>query len=1050
MSKFFIERPIFAIVIAIIISMVGVIAAVNLPVAQFPKITPPQASVSANYTGANAEVVEQTIAQLIELQMNGVENMMEMLSTSSDNGSYSLNVKFEVGTNADIDTVQAQNRVSAANAGLPDDVKVSGVTTRKVNSDLAMVFNLYSPKNTYEDVFLKNYGSINIVEDLKRVKGVGDVSEYGSDFAMRIWLRPDKMAQLGITTTEVYNAIADQNIQAPAGMIGVAPSPSDQQFQYTARVQGRLVKPEEFKQIIIRANSDGSLIRLGEIANVELGARGYNYAANVNGYPAAGFAVQLTTDANVLETVAECKKVIAEAAKKFPADMDYKIVVDTTDFVKESMKEVLLTFLEALLLVVIVVFLFLQSARATLIPLLAVPVSLLGTFGAFLILGFSINTLTLFAMVLAIGLVVDDAIVVIENVEHHMRYNGMNPHDATVRAMEEVSGPVVAIAFVLSAVFVPVAFYGGTVGVLYKQFALTIAVSMILSAIVALTLTPALCALLLKPYDPDQHKGALAKFFDKFNSGFENMVEKYGRGVGRLVKHATLGIVLVGGLLLISGGLFKILPSSFVPAEDQGFTISQINLPEAASLNRTQNVSNNIAEMIRSQPGVQDAMVVAGLDFLVRANKSSAAVVFTKLHPWDERETPELKAESIVRGTISGGSHIPEATTLSFNAPSLPGVGSQGGFSLVLQDRGGHTNEELDEINNKFLAAARKRPEIGVIYSNYNISTPGIKYTVDREKAKTLGIAIDDAYQALQVFLGGVEVNDFNTFGRSYKVKMQAVPEFRDKPDDIRYFFVKTSAGTMVPLSTIIKQEQTTGPTAIQRFNGLRAIKLGGNPAAGYSSGQTMTALEEVAAEVLPNNMTYEWVEQSREEKISGARAPILFGLSLIFVFLCLAALYESWSVPLVVLFSVPTGIFGALFFQYIRNLENNIYMQIGLIMLIGLAAKNAILIVEFAKVRVDKGMDAIPAVIEAAKLRLRPILMTSLAFIIGCVPLAIATGAGAASRVSMGTAVVGGMLMATLLGVFIIPMLFIFIERNITEKLKARRERKQLKTASN
>lgn len=1050
MSKFFIERPIFAIVIAIIISMIGLIAAVNLPVAQYPKITPPQTSISANYTGANAEVVEQTIAQQIELQMNGVENMMEMLSTSSDNGSYRLNVKFEVGTNADIDTVQAQNRVSAANAGLPDDVKVAGVTTRKVNSDLAMVFSLYSANDTYEDVFLKNYGSINIVEDLKRVKGVGDVTEYGSDFSMRVWLRPDKMAQLGITTKEVYSAIADQNIQAPAGMIGMSPSPSNQQFQYTARVQGRLLKPEEFKQIIIRANADGSLIRLGEIADVEMGARGYSYATAINGHPAAGFAVQLTTDANVLETVSECKKVIAEAAKKFPAGMEYKIVVDTTDFVKESMKEVLITFLEALLLVVVVVFIFLQSARTTLIPLLAVPVSLLGTFGAFLILGFSINTLTLFAMVLAIGLVVDDAIVVIENVEHHMRYNGMNPHDATVRAMEEVSGPVVAIAFVLSAVFVPVAFYGGTVGVLYKQFALTIAVSMILSAIVALTLTPALCALLLKPYDPEQHTGALAKFFDKFNLWFENIVEKYGVGVGKLVKHATLGIVLVGGLLLISGGLLKVLPSSFVPAEDQGFTISTVNLPEAASLNRTQDITNKIGEMIRSQPGVKDALVVSGLDFLVSANKSSAAVVFTKLEPWDERKTPELKADSIVRGTIMGGGRIPEATTISFNAPSLPGVGSQGGFTLMLLDRGGHTSAELNDINNKFLAEARKRPEIGIIYSNYNISTPGIKYTVDREKAKTLGIAIDDAYEALQVFLGGVEVNDFNAFGRSYKVKMQAVPEFRDKPDDIRYFFVKTSAGTMVPLNTIIKQEQTTGPTAIQRFNGLPAIKLGGNPAAGYSSGQTMNALEEIAAEVLPDNMTYQWVDQSREEKISGARAPILFALSLIFVFLCLAALYESWSVPLVVLFSVPTGVFGALFFQYIRNLENNIYMQIGLIMLIGLAAKNAILIVEFAKVRVDKGMDAIPAVIEAAKLRLRPILMTSLAFIIGCVPLAIATGAGAASRVAMGTAVVGGMLMATLLGVFIIPMLFIFVERNITEKLAARRERKHLKAASN
>lgn len=1049
MSKFFIERPIFAIVIAIMISMIGVIAAFNLPVAQYPQIALPQTTVRATYTGANAQVVEQTIAQLIELQMNGVENMVDMLSTSSDNGSYSLNVKFNVGTNADIDTVQAQNRVAAANAGLPDSVKTSGVTTRKVSSDLAMIFALYSPNRSYDDVFLKTYGSINIIEDLKRVKGVGDVMEFGTDFAMRIWLRPDKMAQLGLTTTEVYNAINDQNIQAPAGTIGLQPSPEDQQFQYTARVQGRLVKPEEFKQIIVRANSDGSFIRLGDIADVNLGGRSYAYDSDLDGQTGAGFAIQLTNDANVLETVGECKKILAEAAKKFPADMEYKIVVDTTDFVSESMREVAITFFEALLLVIVVVFLFLQSWRATLIPLLAVPVSLLGTFGAFLALGFSINTLTLFAMVLAIGLVVDDAIVVIENVEHHLRYSGMNPHDATVRAMEEVSGPVVAIAFVLAAVFIPVAFYGGTVGVLYKQFALTIAVSMALSAIVALSLTPALCALLLKPYNPEQHSGFLAKFFDKFNDWFENMVEKYGRSVTRLVKHSTIGIVVVVGLLLAAGGLFKVLPSSFVPAEDQGYTITAVNLPEAASMNRTKEAADRVADMIRSHPGVEDTNVVAGFDFLSFSNKSSGATIFTRLSPWDKRQTPDTKADNIILGTIMGGAHIPEATTMSFNAPSLPGVGSQGGFSLMLEDRGGHSDAELDELNKKFMAAAKKRPEVGLIYSNYNINTPGIKYTVDREKTKTLGISVDDAYQALQVFLGGLEVNDFNTFGRSYKVTMQAAPTFRDKPEDIRYFFVKTSSGTMVPLNTIVKQEQTTGPTVIQRYNGFRAIKLGGNPAPGYSSGQTMTALEEVAKEVLPSNVTYDWVDQSREEKISGGRAPVLFGLSLVFVFLCLAALYESWSVPLVVLFSVPTGIFGALFFQYIRNLENNIYMQIGLIMLIGLAAKNAILIVEFAKVRVDKGMDPIQAVIEAAKLRLRPILMTSLAFIIGCFPLAIASGAGAGARVSMGTAVVGGMFMATSLGIFVIPTLFIFIEHNITEKLQTRRKRKQLKAST-
>ncbi|MEN6411369.1 MAG: multidrug efflux RND transporter permease subunit [Veillonellales bacterium] len=1049
MSKFFIERPIFAIVIAIIITMIGVIAAINLPVAQYPHITPPQASVSATYTGANAQVVEETIAQLIELQVNGVENMISMISTSSDNGKYSLNVKFNVGTDGDIDTVQTQNRVAAANAGLPNEVKQSGVTTRKVSSDLAMVFNMYSPNGTYDQTFLKNYGSINVIEDLKRVKGVGDVGEYGADFSMRIWLKPDKMAQLGVTTTEVSNAIGDQNVQAPAGIIGQQPSPADQQFQYTARVQGRLVQPDEFKKIIIRANSDGSFIRLGDIAEVDLGGRGYSYYATIDEQPSAGFAIQLLTDANVLETVGECKRVLAEASKKFPADMKYKITVDTTDFVTESMKEVVITFFEALLLVVLVVFLFLQSGRATLIPLLAVPVSLLGTFGAFMILGFSINTLTLFAMVLAIGLVVDDAIVVIEAVEHHMRYSGMSPHDATVRAMEEVSGPVVAIAFVLAAVFIPVAFYGGTVGVLYKQFALTIAVSMALSALVALSLTPALCALLLKPYNPEQHTGLLAKFFDKFNSWFESTVESYGRGVGRIVKRAAASLLIVGGLLILVGGLFKILPSSFVPAEDQGFSITQVSLPDAASLNRTIDVSNKVVDMIRSQPGVESAMAVNGLDLLANANKSSSATIFTKLKPWAERTTPDKKVENIVLGTMIGGSHIPEATTISFNAPALPGLSSQGGFTLMLEDRGAHTDAELDEINKKFLAAAKQRPEIGMISSSYNVSTPGYQYVVDREKAKMLGIAIDDIYQALQVFLGGLEVNDFNAFGRSYKVIIQANPEFRDKPEDIRYYYVKTSSGTMVPLNTVVKQQATVGPTAIKRFNGYRAIQLNGNQATGYSSGQTMTALEEIAAQTLPNNITYEWSDQSREEKISGGRAPMLFALALCFVFLCLAALYESWSIPLVVLLSVPTGLFGAFLFQYIRHLENNLYMQIGLIMLIGLAAKNAILIVEFAKVRVDKGMNPVDAAIEAAKLRLRPILMTSLAFIIGCIPLAVATGAGAGARNSMGTAVVGGMLMATSIGIFLIPMLFVFIEKHFTEKLQNRRQEKRLKDST-
>jgi hydrophobe/amphiphile efflux-1 (HAE1) family protein len=1029
--------------------MIGLISVFNLPVAQYPQIVPPQTAVSANYVGANAKVVEQTIAQAIELQVNGVENMVSMLSSSTDTGSYSLTVKFELGTNGDVDAVQTQNRVAQANASLPQSVQQAGVTTRKVSPDNAMIFALYSPNGSYDSVFLKNYGSLNLVEDLKHVKGVGNINEYGADFGMRVWLKPDKMAQLGITTADVSQALNDQNIQAPAGTIGLQPSPPEQQFQYTATVQGRLTNPEEFKRIVIRSTPDGNFIRLGDIATVELSGRNYLFTSSVSGQPSAGFAIQLTTDANALETVNECKAVIENAAKRFPNDMKYKVVVDSTQFVRESMKEVAITFAEALLLVLLVVFVFLQTWRATLIPMLAVPVSLIGTFGAFLALGFSINTLTLFAMVLAIGLVVDDAIVVIEAVEYHMRYTGLNPREATIKAMSEVSGPVVAIAFVLASVFIPVAFFGGTVGVLYKQFALTIAVSMALSAIVALSLTPALCALLLKPHNPDAHSGIVAKFFDAFNDWFDRLVDRYGNGLGRLLKRALLGVALLTVLLILSAGLFRIVPSSFVPAEDQGYFLTTINLPEGASQNRTFEVANKIGDLIHDQPGVEDTMVITGVDLLSRSNKSSSAIVYTRLKPWDERKSSALKVDRQIVSTMMSSSHVPEATTLAFNAPSLPGIGTMGGFTLMLEDRGGNTQEALDQISKQFIAAARQRPEIGTIYSNYRIDTPGYRYVVDREKAKTLGIPVSDVYNALQVFLGGFEVNDFNSFGRTYKVVMQAEPQFRSKPDDTRFYYVRTSAGTMVPLNTLVKAEMTNGPTVIQRFNGFPAIQIGGSSAPGYSSGQTMQALEEVAKQVLPLSMSYEWTDQSREEKISGGRAPILFGFALFFVFLCLAALYESWTIPLAVLLTVPTGIFGAFLFQYARGLENNIYMQIGLIMLIGLAAKNAILIVEFAKVRVDKGMKPLQAAVEAAKVRLRPILMTSLAFIIGCIPLALATGAGAGARNSMGTAVVGGMFMATGIGIFLTPLLFVFIEQTITEKLQKRRQRKALEAAS-
>ncbi|MBP2636586.1 MAG: bepE 2 [Firmicutes bacterium] len=1034
MANFFINRPVFAIVISILITLLGITAAFTLPIAQYPQISPPTISVSTTYQGANADVVDQTVAQVIEEQVNGVEGMVYMSSTSTDSGSYSLNVQFETEKNSDTASVQTQNRVSQANASLPGTVQTYGVTTRKSSQDMSLIFTLWSPSDQFDTNFLKNYGSIYMVDDIKRVSGVGEVTAFGSDYSMRIWLQPEKMAQLGIAVSEVTAAIESQNVQAAAGSFGNMPAASQQQFQYTAKVKGRLTDQKEFENIIVRSQSDGSFVRIKDIARVELGSKEYNFQSLLNGHVAAGFAIKLTSDANALETISNVKTVLAKASKNFPGDMEYKVVVDNTEFVRESMQEVVKTFAEALLLVVLVVFVFLQSWRATLIPVLAIPVSLLGTFGAFSLMGFTINTLTLFALVLAIGLVVDDAIVVIEAVEHHMRYSGLSPREATKKAMSEVSGPVVAIAFVLASVFLPVAFLSGTTGILYKQFALTIVVSMALSAIVALSLTPALCVMLLKPHNPEAHQGVLAKFFTKFNNWFESNIERYGGSLGSIIPKARLCMVLLAVLLVLTGGLYKLVPSSFVPNEDQGYFITSITLPEASSLNRTEEVVNQFATQVREMPGVANSMALAGMDIMGGGTKSNAGAMFTSLESWDKRQKPETQLSSLVGQTFMKGAQYPEGTVIAFTPPSLPGLGTVGGFTLMLQDRSGGTLTDLDNVAQKFVAAAKERPEIASVMSTFKANTPSYEFEVDREKAQQLGVDVDDVFTALQVFLGGSQVNDFNKFGRSYKVTVQAENTFRGDADATRYLYVKSSNDAMVPLNTLLKPKKINAPTIITRFNGVKAVQISGSQASGYSSGQAMTALEEVAKQTLPEGYTYEWSGQSREEKQAGSRTAIVFGMAIVFVFLCLAALYESWSVPFAVLLSVPTGVFGAFLFQYLTNLENSVYMQIGLVMLIGLAAKNAILIVEFAKVRVDQGMNPVQAAIEAAKIRLRPILMTSLAFIIGCIPLAIATGAGAGARNSMGTAVVGGMFAATTLGIFLIPVLFVVVER-LTEK---------------
>ncbi|MBR3721717.1 MAG: multidrug efflux RND transporter permease subunit [Selenomonadaceae bacterium] len=1057
MAKFFIHRPIFAIVISLIIVIVGILAALQLPVAQYPQISPPTISVGTTYTGANASVVNETVAQIIEEQVNGTQGMDYMSSNSDDTGRYSLSVTFEVGTDGDMDSVKVQNNVAIANASLPADVQRVGVTTKKSSTDMALLISLYSPNGSYDRTFMKNYATIYMLDKVKRVPGVGDVQVFGADYSMRVWLNPDKLAELGLTIKNVTEAIEEQNVQAPAGTIGAMPLPVSQEKQYTGKVNGRLVTPEEFGNIIVHSDGKGNFVRLKDVSRIETGQRMNNIIAKANGMAAVGFGVQLTSDANAMQTVAGVLEILKEAEKDFPPDLKLSTVVDSTDYIRASVKEVVHTFVEALALVVLVIFVFLQSFRATIIPLLAVPVSLIGTFGAFYVLGFSINTLTLFAMVLAIGLVVDDAIVVIENVEHHME-SGLSPVDATERAMDEVQGPVVAIAFVLAAVFVPVAFLGGMMGVLYRQFALTIAISMALSAFVALTLTPALCAMILKPHNKDEHTGILDKFFTWFNDWFERTKHGYLGIVAKFLRQSKFAVIFMIIVVGLTGLIYSKLPSTFVPEEDQGYFIVSVSLPEGTSSNRTQITMDKISAEVKKLPGVRDAMFVNGFDIMSFGSKSSAGTMFIGLEAWDKRTAPGTDINSLVRQVFGIGAKIaPEAQVIAFNPPPLPGLGMVGGFSMQLQDMSGHTDEELNEITQKIVAAMNQRPELQGVRTTYKINSPVYNFEIDREKVKTLGVKLSDVFTALQVNFGGYQVNDFNQFGRSYKVMLQSDTMYRTEAEAAKFIFVKSSTGTMVPLDTLLKPSLSTGASIISRFNATRAVAIQGNNADGYSSGQALAAAEEVVREVAPTGFNVEWSGQSREEKKAASSTGKVLALAFVFVFLCLAALYESWSVPYAVLLTVPTGIFGAVVSEYglsiveamlghpNSGLQDSVYMQIGIIMIIGLAAKNAILIVEFAKVRVDRGMEPLKAALEAAGLRLRPILMTSFAFIIGCLPLAIATGAGAAARNGMGVAVVGGMLFATTLGIFLIPVFFV-ITQWVAAKLgtvkKARKRR--------
>lgn len=1036
MARFFIDRPVFAIVLAIIITLLGAIAGFSLPIAQYPNITKPRISVNTNYVGASADIVEKAVAQTIEQKVSGVENMLNMSSVSTSSGEYELNVEFNLEKNADIASVEVQNRVSQATSSLPSEVSGYGVTTAKESAETIMYFGLYSPKNTYDAMFLRTYADANFLDAVKRVKGVSTVGEYGPEYAVRIWLNPEKMAQLGVTVTDVSNAIKTQNVQAAVGSIGNRPTVDKQERTYSASAQGRLNTPEEFGNVIIRSNN-GDNLKLKDIATIKEGPRNDLIVSKLNGGDSVVFPVSLTSDANAIETVKNIREVLKDAESRLPDDMKLVVIQDNTQFITESLEKVAHTFVEALILVILVVFMFLGSWRATLIPILAVPVSLVGTFASFVILGFTINTLTAFAMILAIGLVVDDAIVVVEAVEHHIQENGMSPKEATYRAMNEVSGPVVAIAFVLSAVFIPVAFTGGTVGELYKQFAITISVSMMLSAIVALSLTPALCSLILVKKE-EAPKGFIGKAVKAFDDWFARTLAKYVKNVEGCIRKSKLILTCLVVVVICIGFLAKATPTGFVPNEDQGMTAVSIALPEGASSNRTQQIMAGLEQKMRKLPGVKNVMEVNGIDILSMGQKANAGLAVVTMEDYSKRSN---SVQDIIPMIFGMGAQIPDATVMAFQPPSLPGASSTGTLSLYLMNLGGEDVNTMGERANEFLAACRKRPEIGMLYTTLNTNTPMYQFEVDRDKAQSLNVPVSTVYSALQAFLGGNEINDINNFGRTWKVVMQADEKYRTGVEDMRYFFVRSNDGKSIPLNTLVKPSPKNSSVVMTRFNGASAIMISGDPASGYSSGQAIAAIEEVAKQVLPNTYTYEWTGQSLDEIEAGSRSTQIFIISLIFVFLCLAALYESWTIPLAVLLSVPSAVFGCFLVQYARGLQNDVYMQIGLITLIGLAAKNAILIVEYAKMNMEQGMDVVHAAVEAAHVRLRPILMTSFAFILGCLPLAIATGPGAGARVSMGNAVVGGMTIATLFGIFLIPVLFVVVERFFSRKKKGTAE---------
>ncbi|MDP3845303.1 MAG: multidrug efflux RND transporter permease subunit [Pseudomonas sp.] len=1027
-SRFFIDRPIFATVISVVITLAGLVAIKQLPVAQFPEILPPQVSVTTSYPGASAQVIAETVAAPLEQKINGVPGMIYQLSNSFSSGAMSLQVYFEVGTDPDQATIDVNNRVQQALAQLPEQVSRQGVVVKKKSSSILQVVTLYSPDNSLTPTYISNYGLINVIDELARLPGVGDVSQFGAkNYSMRVWLKPDKLAQYNLTPTDVADAIKKQNSQFAAGSFGQEPMATRQDFTYTVTTEGRFSEPEQFENIILRTDATGASLLLKDVARIELGAQDYGMVTAMNGQQNAAFGVYLAPGANALDTAKAVKDTMERLSKRFPPGITYSVPYDTTVFVNVSIEEVLHTFVEALLLVVLVVFVFLQNWRATLIPLLAIPVALVGTFAGMYALGFSINLLTLFGLVLAIGIVVDDAIVVIENVERVMREEKLPPREATIKAMEEVTGPIIAVVLVLCAVFIPVGFLGGLAGQMYKQFAITIAISVAISGVVALTLSPALCAILLKADHADHEPIAPFRWFNRF---FARITEGYGAGVSFFLKRSLLGVVMFGGMLALIVLLFGKVPSSLVPDEDQGYVLNAYFLPPAASLSRTSTLTADFDQKLLKHPAVANVVTFAGYDILTSGNRSDAGVSFVTLKDWKERETPELNAMNLTRTFMGMGQAEKDGLVLSFNPPAITGMSTTGGFEGYIQDRSGATAQQLAAKAAEFVAAAKLRPELVGVRTTFDVSVPQYHVELDRTKAQAQGVPIADVFTAMQSTFGNYYVNDFNKYGRTWQVTLQSESEFRSKPEDLGKVFVRSVSGHLVPLSALITQNRVLGPNVFTHFNIYSSAKVIGGPAPGFSSGQALEAMEAVAREVLGSDYQLGWVGSAYQEQAASGSSSTAFIFGLIMVFLILAAQYERWSLPLAVVTAVPFGVFGAVLAVWLVGLSNDVYFQVGLLVLIGLAAKNAILIIEFAVQSRAEGMPLLEAALHAAKMRFRPIIMTSLAFILGCLPLVLSTGAGSNSRHSIGTGVIGGMLAATVLAIFFIPMFYVLVEK--------------------